>query len=331
MMNDDRPGVGRQQMAELRELAQLRHEGRLTDEQYKAQRKRIMARGAAIRATSRGVGGVSTEAIRVSRSYGPTIVKFAIAVVVLAVIGQVGYLLIDRYVINYQPALPEPPVAYVPPPPVQEEPDAVTASAAPPASMFDSDPQAIETVDEEGLPISRAPEAPESETASRRAVFVPPVAEPMSPQELPLTWDVPYEDARPHSGHPFPDTCRLIKGMPRGRLTAYIAVAVGPKAEGFGDPAYIEYRDELREQFESRCKRMSRSLQISALPQPVATGQVMAERMTAANRAESEVALLVTTVQEGRAYAYYYAGKTHMVSQFNQTIGRAHVTEPDSP
>lgn len=339
MPRDDDSGIGRQQQEELRQLSELHQAGKITDEQYRKKRDRIAAKAAALKATSRGADGlVSTKAIKVEKSMNPLLVKGGIAVVILAVVAQVGYLGI-RALINYRPTLKETPAPVaVAPPPVVAPPVEVKVEPEP-----EPEPEAVEVVDvrpvvEEDA-VSRRPASHPRRAVVEMAAATGPMATPggaMPPEPVPsfmgppptgsaalppgavLTWDVRYPDQVLSQDHPFREWCQIIKRVPMGNSSgATIGVAVGPEASGFDDPAYMSFRDNLREKFRVRIGRLEPQLDFNVLPQPVRTGRGMAERMTGISPQSKNIAVLATTVQDGRCFAYFFAGPTAVLSQFN--------------
>jgi len=340
---DAQSGIGKQQQEELRRLSQLLQSGQISGDQYKRKRDRILAKAAALTATSRGADGlVSTKAITVEKSMNPLVLKGAIAAVVVAVVAQVGYIVVKK-VAAYEPTLEEvaenePESAPVPDaaPDVDAAP-VTTAAATPPEPMAAavSEPIAEVEVAEVGA-VSVRP-AVEAEAVSVRP---DPVSEPVAPMSVQsaasaapptgptLVWDVPFPDHELSQTHPFRKWCDRVKQIVTGRLNGTIGVKLGPVAADFNDPAYTMFRDELRNDFRNRIGMLEPNLEFNTVP-PGRTGRIIAERMTGADRRSTDIAVLVTTVQDGRAFAYYFAGPNMMLRTFNdQAVGAAKVAEP---
>lgn len=345
---NDQSGVGWQQQEELRRLSALHQAGKITDEQYARKRKRIVSKAAALTATSRGSDGIaSTQAIRVERSMNPLIIKGAIAVVVLAVLAQVGWMVYGR-VMSYEATLPEdePVVALAPetPEPTVAAPAAITSAPKPSAPAV-AEPTAVEppptveptdvAADDTAEPVSVSPYAPVEvvmqPVPDPNAAPEPVAAAPLlDPSKQPVEWDVRFVDEELAESHPFNTWCDSIKKIESGRISATIGVKAGPVADGFDDPVYISFRNELYDDFRDRIGQAAPSLEFNALPGAVRTGRAMGERMTGSDPGSRNIAVLVTTVEDGRAYAYFYAGSNVLLRTFyDETVGRARLAAPE--
>ncbi|MBB6441438.1 hypothetical protein [Phycisphaera mikurensis] len=139
---------GRDQMAELRTLNDLRAEGSISKDEYKKRRAEVMTGGsatasAARAATSRAVGGVRTESLQVKKGFSlPWPVK---AAAVLAVVGGVFY---GVWILGIAPLLEEPRVV--------EEADERPAVVAATPAVEDDTPEAVEPEPE----LAAEPEGP---------------------------------------------------------------------------------------------------------------------------------------------------------------------------
>ncbi len=356
---DEHGGIARQQQEELRLLSERYRNGKINDAQYNKMREQIMARAQSRLATSRGPGGlVSTKALVVDTSYGPLLVKAGIAVVMLAVCAQVGWIVIKKYVIDYRPTLEQPPAvvetapptpavppAAAPSPPVQSPAAMASASSTPtaPQSSAETSPDNASAVSSDATPQSQEPSSTEPAesveptapmAAAGQTSLLPPLPQPpqMStvPTEPVLTWLDDLPQMTVDDNHPFKKWCQLVRHMSRGQMAAMAGVTVGPEAVDLNDPVYQQFRDQRRVDFEQHVLQADDTLKVVTLAHPVRSGDVLVERTTTNNPRNRSVAMLVTTVHDGRSFAYYFEGDNGLLVQFNVAVGTAKF-EPPAP
>ncbi|MCC6683426.1 MAG: hypothetical protein IT445_21225 [Phycisphaeraceae bacterium] len=368
---DEHGGIAKQQQEELRLLSERYRNGQVNDAQYKHQREQILARAQSLMATSRGADGlVSTKALVVDTSYGPLLVKSGIAVVILAVCAQVGWIVIKQYVIDYRPTLEEKIPAIV-----ETMPAAPGNAAAPPAApsseqpvmagaaLAPDEPQSAAAIST-GLSAETSTDAPsptlsepaaadasqsptpspdepnspiamtQSITAAGETSLIPPPPSPpqiaTEPAEPMLTWQEDLPKMTVDEKHPFKKWCELVRHMSRGQMSAQAGVTVGPEAADLNDPVYQQFRDQRRVDFEQTVLQADDTLKVVTLNHPVRSGNVLVERTTTNNPRTRSVAMLVTTVHDGRAYAYYFEGDNGLLVQFNVAVGTATYGPPAS-
>jgi hypothetical protein len=117
--------------------------------------------------------------------------------------------------------------------------------------------------------------------------------------------------------------CRVLKEIKHRRQDAIVGVGFGPKADDTDSDGYKAFRKEVAKRFAALLKR----LEIEAhREQTYTTDGVDYDRLLASPGGMKQLTVL-TTVQDGRCVAYWFAGEMRCFKFFREALGEAEAVE----
>jgi len=354
------------QMRELRELNDLKHSGAISNSEYKQRKSEIYSgKSLAIQATSRSADGSGNRPV-LGRAEAalPGPIK---ALIVVAVLGIGGVALWATVLKPAGPSADHTVAkadASAKPTKPKKETEAVVEGPSPEELAAEAQEQARLEAAEAQARVEReaklAAERAVEEAEAQQRIARRPVAESglfNSDSEegsggsfggafageqsmvqveggLAVTdWPgaAQWPDYRPSGNQPIAQACSVIKRIAVRDDAATIGVAVGGPAFSLEDEDYLAFRQAMHDIFlnHAEAQGIMTGLNVRASDRPVKLGGLQCHRLHATSKANRKVqATIVTTVQDGYAVAYWFAGDRKVYPKFLPTVGTAELGRP---
>ena len=170
---------------------------------------------------------------------------------------------------------------------------------------------------------------------SRPAVGVTPPSIPAPPPSPPVVAAAPnpidwpagdWATTTVDATHPLHDVCGLFKSLKSANTSALAGVNFGPLAKDSADPAYVTFKDSIRQMLNDVLAKEPGARKRD-LQQKI--NDVNYDRILSANASGNVVATVLMTVQDGRCVAYWFIGSSSCWAKFtDEGLGKARLTTP---
>lgn len=161
--------------------------------------------------------------------------------------------------------------------------------------------------------------------------IAPPPAQPEQTEPVTIApyveWPVLLPTYLLPERHAFQDWCDVVKRTNYGEAAAVLGVVAGPEAAGLDDPAYLRFRNETRQKLiDLYAQRDPNGTYRYIAPSYHRTYNGHELQFMRAYAADSRtIGLVVTLVQDGRAFAYLFDGHAAFYGTYVNSVGEAYV------